>query len=66
MANRCLKANLRELKAIIEVQRGRIIFDKTYLEKLLKEIGKETFSKCPICRSGELYLTPIGVSGNSS
>jgi len=48
-----------ELKAIIEVQRGMVIFDEVYLEKLLKEIGKDTFSKCPICHSGELCLTSM-------
>jgi len=59
MANRCRKANLRELKAIIEVQRGRIIFDEAYLEKLRKEIGSDAFSKCPICHSGEMCLTSM-------
>lgn len=59
MANGCRKANLRELKAILESQRGRGLFDEAYLEKLLQEISDETFSKCPICHSGEMCLTSM-------
>jgi len=66
MANACRKSNLKELKSIIETQRGGTLFDDEYINHLMKKIFDDSFSKCPECKSGEMLLTSmITASGHT-
>lgn len=66
MANASRKSNLKELKSLIEFQRGRPLFKEGYLEDLLNKLFDESFSKCPKCKTGEMVLKSMTTASGFS